>query len=160
MLPIKKMYLVLVSCIVGSCSAEENRVEPNPNLELARGIWELEELQINPAQDINDDGRSTSNILEELTCLSGTLQINLDYTWTFEGTDVVITTITGGIFKFFCSENLRASAGIWDLNGTSLRLADDLGNVTRFSLDPERLILTNAIGNSLPGLQAEIYSKR
>jgi hypothetical protein len=156
----KNFILFLILGVFTACSSEDNGPEANPNLELARGTWQLQELQINPAQDINEDGQSTTNILEELTCLNGTLQLNMDYTWTFEGTDVIITTITGGLFKFFCSENLRTSTGIWDLNGNALRLADDLGNVTSFSLDANTLTLTNAIGNSLPGLQAEVYSKR
>ncbi|MFM1878263.1 MAG: hypothetical protein RLZZ241_1129, partial [Bacteroidota bacterium] len=141
------------------CSKDGSGPESNPNLELAIGTWRLTELNIAPEQDIDEDGQSTTNIMDELNCISGTLQLNADYSWTFSGTDVVITTITGGLFKFFCSESPRTAQGIWDINGNGIRLADDVGNLTNFVLDTEEILLINTIGNSLPGLQAEVYSK-
>lgn len=154
-----KFYLLLISISLLSCTKNGDGPNINPNLEISIGTWNLSKLTINPAQDINEDGESTSNVMEELDCISGTLRLNSDYSWSFSGTDVVITTITGGLFKFFCASSPRAAQGIWDLNGNVVRLADDVGNVSTFSLDPAALTLTNTIGNILPGLQAEVYSK-
>lgn len=154
-----KFYLLLISLSLLSCTKTGDGPNNNPNLEISIGTWNLSKLTINPAQDINEDGESTTNVMEELDCISGTLRLNSDYSWSFSGTDVVITTITGGLFKFFCASAPRAAQGIWDLNGNVVRLADDVGNVSTFSLDPAALTLTNTIGNILPGLQAEVYSK-
>ena len=155
----KKIISILFLGLLCACSKDNTETGANPNLTLVTGTWLLHELRINPAQDIDEDGQSTSNVMEELTCISGTLQLRSDYSWTFSGTDVVITTITGGLFKFFCAEAPRTAQGIWDLNGNVVRLADDVGNLTTFSLDAEALTLTNTIGAALPGLQVEVYSK-
>jgi hypothetical protein len=154
-----KFYFLLISLSLLSCTNDNDGPVINPNLEITIGTWNLSQLIINPAQDINEDGESTTNVMEELDCISGTLRLNSDYSWTFSGTDVVITTITGGLFKFFCASTPRTALGVWDLNGNVVRLADDVGNVSTFSLDPEDITLTNTIGNILPGLQAEVYSK-
>ena len=141
------------------CSKDNTGTEPNPIINLVTGTWQLQELRINPAQDIDEDGESTTNVMDELSCVSGSIQLSSDYTWSFSGTDVVVTTITGDLFKFFCASTPRTAQGVWDLNGNMVRLADDVGNVTAFTLDSEVLTLTNTIGNILPGLQAEVYSK-
>lgn len=155
----KKFLILVISLLVFSCSDDDGGTAPNPNFELVQGTWNLTELTISPAQDINDDGVSTTNILDELDCISARISLRPDNTWSFSGNDVVITTITGGLFKFFCSEENRTSGGNWDIQGNLVRLADAAGNITQFTFDNEENTLTNVIGESLPGLQAEIYSK-
>lgn len=157
-----KKYLIvflMAACTLG-CSDDDGGGGPDPNLELVTGTWELTELRITPAQDINEDGTSTTNILDELPCVNARITIRSDNTWSFSGNDVIITTITGGLFKFFCSDQIRLASGNWDLVGTTLRLADGSGVVTQFTFDSEAETLTNTIGEVLPELQAEIYSKQ
>ena len=79
--------------------------------------------------------------------------------WSFSGTDVVIVVITGGLFKFFCAQQPRTAGGNWDLQDNTLRLADGTGNLTLFAIDATAVSLTNDIGEQLPGLQAEVYTK-
>lgn len=155
----KKICYLLLAVSLLACSDDDGGPAPNPNLDLVVGTWELTELRISPAQDIDDDGTTTNNVLDELACVEGTLQLRSDYTWSFSGTDVVITTITGGLFKFFCAEQPRSSGGNWDLQGNTLRLADSTGNITLFAIDATAVTLTNSIGEVLPGLQAEVYTK-
>lgn len=155
----KKICYLLLAVSLLACSDDDGGPAPNPNLDLVVGTWELAELRISPAQDIDDDGTTTNNVLDELACVEGTLQLRSDYTWSFSGTDVVITTITGGLFKFFCAEQPRSSGGNWDLQGNTLRLADSTGNITLFAIDATAVTLTNSIGEVLPGLQAEVYTK-
>ena len=90
---------------------------------------------------------------------SGQLTLRDDNTWSFTGNDVVITTITGPLFKFFCSEEIREAGGNWDIDGNVVRLADQTGSITVFTFNSANTTLTNLIGEVLPGLQAEIYSK-
>ncbi len=155
----KKICFTLLAAGLLACSGDDGGTPPNPNLEVVVGTWELSELRISPAQDIDQDGNTTTNVLDELACVEGTLTVRSDNTWSFGGTDVVITTITGGLFKFFCAEEARNAGGNWDLQGNTLRLADGSGNITLFAIDATAVTLTNSIGEVLPGLQAEVYAK-
>jgi YD repeat-containing protein len=155
----KRFLILLLSLSVLACSDDDGGSEPNPNFDLVLGTWELSELTISPGQDINEDGTSTTNILDELTCISARITLREDNTWSYSGNDVIITTITGGLFKFFCSDQTRNDGGNWDLQGNLVRLVDATGNLTQFTFDSSDTTLTNLIGENLPGLQAEIYSK-
>ena len=156
----KKIFYTLCFLVAMGCSDDDGGPTTNPNEELLIGNWELSELIISPAQDIDEDGNTTTNILDELTCISAEIVLRQDNTWTFSGNDVIITTITGGLFKFFCSDQLRMGGGNWDVQGNTLRLADGTGGVTQFLLNTEALTLTNTIGETLPELQAEVYTKQ
>ena len=125
----KKRLIVFISLLAFSCSDDDGGTEPNPNFELVQGTWNLTELTISPAQDINGDGTTTANILDELPCVSARILLGTDNTWSYSGSDVVITTITGGLFKFFCSEEVRTAGGNWDVQGNLVRLADETGNL-------------------------------
>ena len=155
----KKFLLLFLSLTVISCSDDDGDTEPNPNFDLVVGTWNLSELTISPQQDINGDGSFTTNIVEELPCVSAQIILREDNTWSYTGVDVIITTITGGLFKFFCAEEARSIAGNWDVQGNIVRLADQSGNVTQFTFSSSDNTLTNLIGEALPGLQAEVYTK-
>ena len=156
-----KLLILFATLLALSCSNDDDGGSgPDPNFERVVGTWDLTELTISPGQDIDGDGTFTTNILEELDCISGRLTLRNDNTWTFTGNDVIITTITGGLFKFFCSEEDRNASGNWDVNGNLVRLADQTGSITAFTFDSAANTLFNSIGENLPGLQAEIYSKQ
>lgn len=156
----KKLWTVLTMLMLLACSDDDGGEGTNPNEGLAAGTWNLTELRISPAQDIDEDGASTTNILEELPCITGQIILRDDNTWSFSGNDVVITTITGGLFKFFCGEDIQTDGGNWDVQGNTIRLVNTSGTLTQFSLDPDALTLTNIIGEDLPGLQAEVYTRQ
>ena len=155
----KKFLLLFLSLTVLSCSDDDGGTEPNPNFDLVVGTWNLSELTISPQQDINGDGSFTTNIVEELPCVSARIILRDDNTWSYSGVDVIITTITGGLFKFFCADETRTAGGNWDIEGNIVRLADETGNITQFTFDSSDNTLTNVIGEVLPGLQAEVYAK-
>ena len=155
----KKFLLLFLSLTVLSCSDDDGGSEPTPNFDLVVGTWNLSELTISPQQDINGDGSFTTNIVEELPCVSAQIILRDDNTWSYNGVDVIITTITGGLFKFFCAEEARNITGNWDVQGNVVRLADQSGNVTQFTFSSSDNTLTNLIGEVLPGLQAEVYAK-
>ncbi|MGB5189462.1 hypothetical protein [Robiginitalea sp.] len=157
----KKFLILLFSLAIVSCSDDDGGSTTNPNRDLVVGTWNLSELTISPAQDINQDGTPTTNVLSEIDCtISGRLTINDNNTWAFTGNDLVITTITGGLFIFQCSDNTRNEGGNWDIDGNLLRLADGTGAITLFTFSSSQGTLTNIIGENLPGLQAEVYSKQ
>lgn len=156
----KRIFALLLGIAALGCSDDDGGSGPNPDLDLVIGTWNLTELAISPAQDIDEDGVPTTNVVAELPCLSAQISIRADNTWSYSGVDVVVTTITGGLFKFFCSEQPRTAGGNWDLQGNIVRLADGTGNLTLFTLDRSALTLTNIIGQDLPGLQAEVYTRQ
>ncbi|MDM9630924.1 hypothetical protein [Robiginitalea aurantiaca] len=157
----KKFLILLISISLFGCSDDDGGSTTNPNRDLVVGTWNLSELTISPAQDINQDGSTTTNVLSEIDCtITGRITINQNNTWTFSGNDLIVTTITGGLFIFQCSENSRNEGGNWDIEGNVLRLADGTGAITLFSFSSTQETLTNIIGENLPGLQAEIYSKQ
>ena len=155
----KKFLLLFLSLTVLSCSDDDGGTEPNPNFDQVVGTWNLSELTISPQQDINGDGSFTTNIVEELPCVSAQIILRDDNTWSYSGVDVIITTITGGLFKFFCADETRTAGGNWDIEGNIVRLADETGTITQFTFDSSDNTLTNVIGEVLPGLQAEVYAK-
>lgn len=155
----KKFLLLFLSLTILCCSDDDGGAEPNPNFDLVVGTWNLSELTISPQQDINGNGSFTTNIVEELPCVSAQIILRDDNTWSYSGVDVIITTITGGLFKFFCADETRTAGGNWDIEGNIVRLADETGNITQFTFDSSDNTLTNVIGEVLPGLQAEVYAK-
>ena len=139
-----------------SCSSDDNgggEMEPSP----AVGNWDLTALNINPPQDINNDGNTTGNILDELPCATGSITINEDGTWSSTLENLSITTITGGLFIIRCSGTTTQSTGAWLLQGNQLTLFRDFSSVL-FTLDGDTL--TNNSGEDLPGFQSEIYERQ
>ena len=157
----KKIAILFLSLTLFACSDDDGGSETNPNRDLVVGTWNLSELTITPAQDINMDGTTTTNVLSEIECtITGRITINNNNTWSFTGNDLIITTITGGLFIFQCSDTSRNEGGNWDIDGNVLRLADGTGAITLFSFNSSEETLTNIIGETLPGLQAEVYTKQ
>ncbi|MGB5499648.1 MAG: hypothetical protein WBM77_12030 [Maribacter sp.] len=149
------MPLFTFLIILLSCSDDEPTATIN-ELELAAGTYQLVELNINPAQDINNDGNTTTNVLSELTCASGTLTLNSDATWTWSFTEINVTSITGGLFNFSCPPELSSMTGSWQAQNDLLTLFDGANTYT-FTKNEDRI--TNTINDDLPGFQSMVYEK-
>ena len=157
----KKIRIVLPLLVslffLVSCSSDDNggggEEEPSPAL----GTWNLVALNINPAQDIDNDGNPTNNILDELPCATGSIIINEDGTWSSVIENLSITTITGGLFIIRCSGTQTQSSGNWLLQGNQLTLFRDFTSVL-FTLDGDTL--TNPSNEDLPGFQSEVYQRQ
>ncbi|MGB5780354.1 MAG: hypothetical protein WBM42_00625, partial [Eudoraea sp.] len=59
--------IIVFLFIFQACSSDDNAPVVDNN-DAVVGTWDLAELNINPPQDINGDGSSSSNILTELPC--------------------------------------------------------------------------------------------
>lgn len=148
--------LLVVLFIFQACSSDDN-APPIDNNDAVVGTWNLAELNINPAQDINGDGNTTSNILTELPCATGTLVINSDGTWSSTVVNLQITTITGGLFDIKCSNTSNTSSGVWQLQNSQLSL---FFNTTLFLYNLSGSRLTNTTNEDLPGFMSEVYEKQ
>ncbi|MCR9263062.1 MAG: hypothetical protein NXH86_02835 [Flavobacteriaceae bacterium] len=153
---IYKTFLGIAAWIlVLSCSNDDGAATGAANLEVI-GIWDLAQVNVSSAQDIDMDGTSSTNLMNELDCISGTLLIDGDMVWTFEQTGINITAITNGQFVAQCSGSVAAT-GAWSSSGTEVVLQGSslLGTLT---IDGDQL--TKDIGDDLPGIRSYVYVRR
>ncbi len=144
-------------CFMLACCSKDNPSDNTPINSPVTGTWELTALIINPAQDIDNDGTTTTNILSELDCVTGTLTIKSDATWSSDFSGVNVTGITSGLFIISCSNNAQINSGTWQLKSNQLTLFRETTS-TFFMLDGTTL--TNTVGEDLPGFRSEVYEKQ
>ncbi len=148
--------LIVFIFILQACSSDDN-APPVDNNDAVVGTWSLAELNINPPQDINEDGNTTSNILTELPCATGTLMINNDGTWSSTVVNLEITSITGGLFEIRCASTSNTSSGVWQFQNSQLSL---FLNTTLLVYNLSGNSLTNTTNEDLPGFMSEVYEKQ
>ena len=148
--------LLVFIFIFQACSSDDNAPTVDNN-DAVVGTWSLAELNINPPQDINGDENTTSNILTELPCASGTLIINSDGTWSSTVANLEITTITGGLFDIRCSGTSNTSSGLWQFQNSQLSLFINTTLIV-YNLSGDRL--TSTTNEDLPGFMSEVYTKQ
>jgi len=153
-----KVFIPLIAFlfILQACSSDDNSPSEDNN-DAVVGTWSLAELNINPPQDINGDENTTSNILTELPCASGTLIINSDGTWSSTVAYLEITSITGELFDIRCSGTSNTSSGIWQFQNSQLSLFLNTTFIL-YNLSGNRL--TNTTNEDLPGFMSEVYEKQ
>ena len=142
--------------LILSCSSDDSHSQPS-NSELAVGTYDLIEININPAQDINEDGTLDSNLLIEMPCAMGTLTLKNDATWAWSYVDVNVISITNGLFKFSCAANSLNSSGSWQVQNNQLTLSGGFEKIV-FTVEDDQL--TNTTGNDLPNFKSTVYQKR
>jgi len=153
-----KVLMPLVVCLIvlQACSSDDNApVEENNDAVV--GTWNLAELNINPPQDINGDGNTTSNILTELPCATGTLTINSDGSWSSSVVNLDITSITGTLYDIRCTNTSSTASGVWQFQNSQLSL---FFNTTLFLYNLSGDRLTNTTNEDLPGFMSEVYEKQ
>lgn len=143
--------LVLISCKIDS---DDDGIEP-PNFDVL-GLWDLVAVNVSPAQDLNMDGTASTNIMDELECISGTLLIDGDLVWTYEQTNITVSPITNDEYAITCTGNVTAT-GTWFSDETEATFD---GNAVLTSLQISGEQLVNEIGENLPGIQSFVYERR
>ena len=148
---------LIVLVLIVSCSGDDGggTVIQNNNLDVI-GIWDLTQVNISAAQDVDMDGNSSSNLIDEVSCISGTLLIDADFTWSFEQTEVTITGITGGLFFAQCGGTSSAS-GTWTSNTSQVTFS---GSSTLDNLSIVGETLVNNINEDLPSVRSFVYERR
>jgi hypothetical protein len=149
------LLLLAASVLLLSCGSDDSgdTSEPAPVI----GSWDLIELNISPAQDVDQDGTPNGNLLDELNCVSGTLTINEVGTWSLNLNGVTVTSITGGLFDISCNPAPSFNSGTWAFQNNRLTLFQgDSPIVLTFNNDR----LTNLVGETLPEFFSEVYQKQ
>ncbi|MEO0527552.1 MAG: hypothetical protein AAFZ89_10010 [Bacteroidota bacterium] len=160
---ITKISLVLFAAFIAlfiSCdvSSDDDATEL-PNFDVL-GLYDLVEVNVNPALDLNEDGTASTNMVDELDCLSGTLLIDGDLVWTLSQVDLVVNTIPIGelLFVIDCADTTAVS-GTWFSDETEVTFSGDPALSTLEILDNgDRLI--NTVGEDLPGFMSFVYERR
>lgn len=150
------MPLIAFIFVFQACSSDDN-APAEENNDAVVGTWSLAELNINPPQDINSNGNTTSNILTELPCAAGTLVINSDGSWNSTVVNLDITPITGGLFDIRCTNTSSTASGVWQFQNSQLSL---FFNTTLFLYNLSGDRLTNTTNEDLPGFMSEVYEKQ
>ena len=144
------LTFTLISCSSDDGPAAESEISK------ASGTYVLTELNVNPPQDINEDGTASTNLLDELPCISGTLSLRSNGTYGFNLTGITVTSITNGTFFIDCSES-RNSDSNWNIQNGLVTLFGDVTTTPYMLVDD---VLSRTIGEDLPGIQGVVYVKQ
>lgn len=145
--------LLLLVFVVISCSNDDTA---ETEMSKASGTYVLTELNVNPAQDIDDDGTASTNLLNELACISGTLSLGSNGTYALNLTGVEVTSITNGRFFISCGP-ARNSVSNWNIQNGSVTLFADV-TTTPYTLVGDEL--TRTLDEDLPGIRSVVYLKQ
>ena len=149
------VVLFILNFTILSCSSD-NGPAVESEISKASGTYELIELNVNPPQDINEDGTASTNLLDELSCISGTLSLRSNGTYGFNLTGIEVTSITGGQFFIDCA-TARNSDSNWNIKNGLVTLFADVTTTPYMLVDDK---LTRTVGEDLPGIQSVVYVKQ
>ncbi|TDT47512.1 hypothetical protein CLV90_1588 [Maribacter spongiicola] len=153
----KKFTFYFITCLVlffTSCSSDDSEPTTDDSA-LVIGTYMLTEINVNVAQDVNEDGTASNNILDELDCLNGILEIYADGTWDLDLVALDITSVTGDFYAIRCGRT-NNSSGKWTFKSSVLSL-----NASNFSdMVLNSAILTESVNEELPGVLNRKFTKQ
>lgn len=155
---LKSIAIILpLFLFVTACKKDDAPVVDTSEKDNTVGVYSLTELTISPSQDINGDGNSTTDVLSELSCASGTMNLKSDntYTWNFIGINV--TSITGNLYAFSCNSDANNISGFWTVENGIVTLGVE-GTPTTFSVNGSSITAT--INGDLPAFKTTVYTKQ
>lgn len=145
--------LMFLSAAVLSCSDDGG--DSTPEVDLA-GTWDLTEVNVSSSVDVDGDGSSSTNLLDEADCISGTLTINSDMTWTFQQSQFTVTTITNNQYAVQCSGTVQGT-GAWASNSAQIQFQ---GSTLLGILQINGNELVKSENDDLPGIRSYVYVRR
>ncbi len=142
--------------VLSSCSNDDAPPVDTSEKDAAVGTYSLSELTISSAQDINGNGSTTTDVLSELPCATGTLSLRSDDTFTWNFIGVNVTAITGDLYAFSCNSDTTSLSGFWTVVSGTVTLGT-AGTSTTFNINGNDLTATAS--SNLPGFTSTVYSK-
>ncbi|MGI9552139.1 MAG: hypothetical protein ACR2MT_13130 [Aurantibacter sp.] len=153
---IKNIFCPMLLFIVIGCSSDNSPSGPSET-DMAVGTYQLVELNVSPQQDVNEDGTASTNMLSEMSCLTGTLTLNADTSWNLSFTNLDVTEITGGMLFLACGDT-TTGIGTWQLRNGTVTM---VGGSETMTFSYNGTTLTNTSGENLPdGVQSWVYEKQ
>lgn len=149
----KIVSLIISAVVLVSCSDNNGTSTPDVNL---AGTYDLNEVHVSSSVDVDGDGSSSNNLMDEADCISGTLTIREDMTWTFTQSAFSITSITNDQYAVQCS-GTNQGAGAWASSNTEIQFQ---GSSLLGILLINGNQLVKMVGDDLPGVQSYVYVRR
>lgn len=149
------LFSLSAALILLSCSSDDGGSSEPQGLEFA-GTWVLTQINLSAPIDVDNDGETSANLLEEADCLTDTLVLDSTFEWS--STEVVaslISPITGNLYNVTCSSQ-QSQNGNWGVSGANLFL---VGSVNRtFLISGDQLI--ENLDQDLPGIRTMVYTRQ
>ncbi|MEL7146244.1 MAG: DUF5004 domain-containing protein [Bacteroidota bacterium] len=140
-------YLMVFLCAFFiSCADDE---APSPQEQVV-GVWTLSEVNLVSAQDINNDGTASNNLMLEISCLETTITIVDDNSWTVSSKEFVVAD---NQIVNDCT-NILTSNGSWSISEQGQFMLGD----TSFEIGHNQLIKEHPI--PILGIDRVIYRKQ
>lgn len=143
---LKFVLFLVIPILVASCSDDDGEATGSAT-PVVVGVYNLTEVNISAAQDPNEDGIFSTNMLDELSCLNGLLNISADGTWDMNLTEVRITSVTGDLYPVSCGDSQEYS-GNWSFQNNQLNLNSTF--FTSFTYNNDGLV--ENVNENLPGI--------
>jgi len=149
------LFGLLVLFIVSCSDDDGDGGGESTGVEFA-GSWQLTAINVSSPIDIDNDGTTSTNLLDEADCLTGSLLLNSDFTWTLSTVDVeLLTAITGNLYAITCSD-IQNTSGNWGVQAGQLFLVS--GTSRPFTISGTNQ-LTELLENDLPGIQSVVFTR-
>ncbi|MEZ2415029.1 hypothetical protein ACA086_08680 [Muriicola sp. E247] len=155
---VKSYLTVLVIILLFACSKDSSNPEPKisqDQLNAITGLYNLSEYIVSPAQDLNNDDVLSQDLMAELDCLSASIILREDLSYSKYAIQLNISPITNDQYAISCSFN-QSTTGSWDLVNGQIVLSEEREN--SYSLDGSVLTLTQ--GKVLPDFQSQVFVKQ
>lgn len=139
------LILINISC---SSNGDDNPADNGFNYV---GIWELTNLEMSIAQDMNGDGIFSTNLKDELVCFQTTIDVKNDKSFVVTETKLKYISNTETTVVYECNGSSSGS-GTWSEVENGIKI----GNITYPRSGNQ---LTSNIGDEIPGFLKVVYTK-
>jgi len=145
--------VILISSLFSACNSDDDNdtIEIDPNKELY-GKWELTELHQTEAQDLNDDGIFSTNVVDELPCYFTELTFTPQFTYTYESMGIKMNYLSQNELDITCT-NETSGSGTWErISPTVVKIGSE-----NFALQGNKLISEREV--EFPEFSKVVYVK-
>ena len=149
--------LIPILLLMVSCSDDGDDGPSGFSNEELVGTWVLVEVNLSDKVDVDGDGKSSSNLMDEADCVSGSIVFNADTTYQFEQSGFTINSITNNQYHVDCYGTDLAT-GAWASDGSNVAFQGSSILSSNFQVMGNRLIWNEA--EELPGVASYVYEKQ
>ena len=144
------LFLLLLMNL--SCSSSDDDAEEN-NVSYYVGTWEITEMEMSVAQDMNNDGVFSANLLDELDCFQPQVIIlKEDNSLDSFSTELRLVSLTETTVVYDC-DGFTTGSGTWSEVEGGIKIG--LFTYPRIG---DQLILN--YGSDIPGFVKIVYTKQ
>lgn len=147
-------YFSMFSLII-SCSDDDGNDGGFSSAALV-GTWDLVAVSVSAAVDIDGDGSTSTNLLDEEDCISGSIVLRDDATYQFELSNFSLNPITNNQYAVQCS-GVSQATGAWGSDGIQVVFQ---GSNLLGTLQLSNNTMIKVVGNQLPGVATYVYERR